>query len=219
MRGFTKATLCSMTLAAFLAGCGSNAEQQQSSGGATGSANRPHEDFQTPPENFEQAQTKAGRTSGADGYDYVHAHLKPSYHGPEGEFIDCTGTWADSSKGMCKGSFLGGSSPFDNVRGETRWERFGSGGNDAVPGPAKSIPAVGDAGIKITQATDSGKSIECFIQDRSRGDCYTDHEQQGKPTGQPGGPLSLNASFPSHGDSYVLLRGFCRRGDELCTPH
>jgi hypothetical protein len=31
----------------------------------------------------------------------------------------------------------------------------------------------------------------------------------------PGGPLYLDAEFPNHGDTYVLLRGFCRKDDPL----
>jgi len=204
-------------LAVCLAGCGGD-QEQPSSGRTTDSAERPREDFQTAPETFEQARTRARRAPGGDDYDFVHAHLSIPGPGPDDPRQSCTGEWASTPKGSCRGNFLGGSPPFNEESGETRWEMFG-GREGEVPREARAIPTVADAGIEVTQATHSNVRIECYIRDRSRGDCYTDASQQGKPTGHPGGPLSLDAEFPSHGDTYVLLRGYCRKGDPRCTPH
>ena len=215
MSRFAKSTLCAAVLAASLAGCGS--AEQPAPDGAPPSADRPRESFQTEgnrsPESFEQASAKTSRTSGADDYTYVHAHLARI------DYMNCTHwDWAVVATGRCPGYFLDGSAPFSGGHGESRWEKFG-GREGSVPRPARSIPAVADAGIKITQATDSGQQIECYISDRGSADCFTDPSQRGNPAGQQGGPLRLDASFPSHGDNYVFVRGYCRKGDKLCTPH
>jgi hypothetical protein len=132
-------------------------------------------------------------------------------------YVDCTGEWAGGGKGSCNGYFLDGSPPFTgHAKGTTQWQDMAT---SALPPRVGAIPSAGERLIKITQATDSGKQINCYIANRSSGVCYTDHDQVGKPTGQPGGPLSLVAQFPTFGQDYVFVRGFCRKGDPLCTPH
>jgi len=165
------------------------------------------------PESYKQAKADSG--SGADDYDYVHAHLYVDTPGPDSGRGGCTADWATDQQGLCTGRFTGGSEPFNNVGGKTRWQRLG--GERAVPRDLRSIPGARDSGILITQETDSGRRIECLIADRSRGDCLTNAEQVGKPANTPGGPLYLDASFGHI--PFVLLRGWCKKGDAHCTPH
>jgi hypothetical protein len=219
--------------AALLVGCGGGDQQQGSPERGNGAVNRPPEGFQGDPanrqegfrtaertgrpEDYEQAKAKAkaDRESGADGYDYVHAHLYVDTPGPDSGRGGCTADWATNQQGFCTGRFTGGSEPFNNVGGETGWQRLGGG--RAVPRDLMSIPGARESGILITQETDSGRRVECLIADRSSGDCVTKADQVGKPANTQGGPLYLDASFGR--SPYVLLRGWCKEGDAHCTPH
>jgi predicted small lipoprotein YifL len=203
-------SLAIVVVAAFIAGCGSSGSSTHppaaNNAASTPAATTSTTGFDTPgapahPPSYQQVQANVHRILRADPtYTYVHAHLEVTNH------FNCN--WAPSGTGQCPGTFLGGSPPFDNVSGRTEWSYFAAG---KVP-----IDPVRDGGIKITQVTGS-KRMSCYIRDRSHGDCYTSSSQAGKPVGQPGGPLSLDAHMSSR-PQYVLLRGFCRTGDGFCMP-
>jgi hypothetical protein len=158
-------------------------------------------------ESYKQAKAEADRTSGTANYEYVHAHFRIGLH--QGCIPP---VWARGAKGFCIGQFKHGSEPFDNTDGETWWEKVGGD----TPRALRVIPGVGKSGIVISQLASNWK-IECLIADRSKGDCYTKASQQGKPPNSVGGPLYLDAEFGRY--RYVLLRGWCEKGDRLCTPH
>ncbi len=200
-------SLATVAVAALIAGCGGSSSSKQPPAAAN-AATSPTTGFDTPgapasPPSYQQALAQARSALRADPkYVYVHAHLQITNH------FNCD--WAPSGTGSCPGRFLDGSDPFKaNVDGNTYWLYFGAG---KVP-----IDPVRDGGIKITQRVLRGKGISCYIRDRSRGDCYTSNSQVGKPTGQEGGPLSLDAHMSSR-PQYVMLHGFCRVGDGICTP-
>ena len=62
--------------------------------------------------------------------------------------------------------------------------------------------------------------VDCYIEDRSHGDCYTDvARQRGKPAGTKGGPLVLDADTAgAFNYGYIFLRGFCQKDDRR-QPH
>jgi hypothetical protein len=58
--------------------------------------------------------------------------------------------------------------------------------------------------------------IECVMpNNRSSDRCYTESaaEQRAAP-GHMGGPLLIKVKHKN-----ILIRGFCRKGNPLCTPH
>lgn len=163
------------------------------------------------------------------GFNYVHSHLDFRDRGCEGEDPH-TFDWAASKTGSCVGTFLAGSPPYlDDAGGVTTWERLGGTTRKAVPSSVRGLTGPNETLIKITNArTDRapfapipGTRLECYITDRSSGDCYTDfREQQGKPAGSQGGPLQItveNGTTRSY--RYAFIRGFCRKGGAMCTPH
>jgi hypothetical protein len=140
------------------------------------------------------------------GYVYLHAHLSNLGSCRGGDF-------GERPQGVCPGTYLAGTPPYDRVAGLSSWEKLGS------------TPEIGGAGIRVTMAVSGGSAygpkpgtrIECFIRDRSRSECYTDRRQDGKPAGSEGGPLALDVHMS--GGRYVFLRGFCQKDDPRCTPH
>lgn len=205
-----RALALAVVLATLVAACGSGDQQQQSSEPATESANRPPEElegqggngqakgFRTPgaparPPSYKEA--KAGRTSTA-GDTYVHAHLDMGWLDhclTNGQQVD----WASNNGGACYGNFKDGSEPFTG--GRAAWSSWGKQSRDSR--------------IRIGMATmfsrddppRSNVGIDCYIANRASSDCYTDN----------GSHLQLTVSS---GD-YLLLRGMCKDGDPMCTPH
>src|SRR5205823_4335605 len=171
---------------------------------ANNSATSPTTGLHTPgaptrPESYQQAQAQARHIIGTDpNYTLVYAELEIRL----GQTSHCD--WAVSPKGSCLGKFRDGTRPFNERVGYSQWEQFGAGG-----GPP-DIPAVRDGGIKITQISQA--RIECYIRNRVSNDCYTTASQEGKPVGEEGGPLHLNASFPARESGYgdILVNGFCQ---------
>jgi hypothetical protein len=93
-----------IVVSALVAGCGNqqqstsqNAGNRPSQGFQGERPNRATASFRTPgapahPESYGQAKAKASRTSGAEGYDYIHAHWESS--------AGCN--WAISQRGGCR---------------------------------------------------------------------------------------------------------------------
>jgi len=61
-----------------------------------------------------------------------------------------------------------------------------------------------------------GTRMECVIESRKSGDCYTNEDaQKGTARGTKGGPLRIDVQA----EDYILLRGFCLKNDRMCQPH
>lgn len=142
------------------------------------------------------------------GYFYVHAHLA------SGVLPDCQSTsppgrqntWAETAAGFCRGSFAGGSAPFDRTDGITFWSPAGGGAIQVK--------------MAVQNGTRLGVGFECVTKNRGSDACYTDSATQGSaPPGQQGGPLKLDVQNDRNGLRYVLLRGFCANSDQRCLPH
>jgi len=151
---------------------------------------------------------------------YVHSHLDWRDRGCEG--VDPrTYDWATSREGQCIGRFLDGSDPYRNdVPGLNIWQRVGDEEASRFLGPGVK------SGYKITQVLRDGGSlrpgtaIQCYISGRASGDCVTDVKQVGKPANSEGGPLQITAEDgDSRSHRFGLIRGWCRKGDPLCTVH
>ncbi len=163
------------------------------------------------------------------GFNYLHSHLDFRNLGCQGDRSSVDNEWAVARTGSCVGTYLQGSPPYiDDRWGISLWERMG-GSSNKIPRAVRGLGGPNESLIKITNAQTGnrpftptpGTAIECYIQSRSSGDCYTDfREQQGKPAGSQGGPLQItveNGTFRS--ERYAFIRGFCRRSDPMCTPH
>ncbi len=151
---------------------------------------------------------------------YVHSHLDWRNRGCEG--VDPrTYDWAGSREGQCLGAFLDGTDPYrDDVPGMQIWQRVGADEASKYLGPGA------DSAFKLTQVLRDGGSlrpgtaIQCYIRSRASGDCVTDVKQVGKPANSEGGPLSIHAEDGvSRSSRFALIRGWCRKGDPLCTVH
>jgi hypothetical protein len=197
-------------LAAFLAACGGDGQQQQSSdrpnpppegfqSGPQGTTKKGGQyNFRTPgapaqPESYKEAKAKAGRDA-EKGDTYVHAHLDM------GLLDHCltnqqTVDWATTRQGACYGNFKDGTYPFTGDRGAwSPWSEESS----------RISISIGTMHLPDDPAA-SEKSIDCYISDRSSGDCYTNS----------GSHLAIKVVS---GD-YILIRGMCRDGDPMCKPH
>ncbi len=163
------------------------------------------------------------------GFNYVHSHLDFRDRGCEGQDPH-TYSWAASRTGSCVGTYLAGSPPYLNeAGGVTTWERLGGSARKPVPSSVRGLAGPNDTLIKVTNARTerepfapiAGTRLECYVTDRSSGDCYTDfNEQRGKPAGSEGGPLVITVENGATRDyRYAFIRGFCRKSDPMCTPH
>jgi len=206
-------------IGALVVGCGDDDQ-----GRPPAKADRPSEHFQneaaktsgSQPPSYQKATAEARSTGQANGYTYVHAHMElhladACLNASRTSNVD----WATGDGGRCTGSYIGGSEPFNNTRGQTEWLRVGTG--TGRPAPRELVELGAGPYIRITDRVGT-KSVACYILDRNQQECYTQGDQKGKPPNSEGGPLQLTASFQGS-SRYVFLRGFCASGDILCTPH
>jgi hypothetical protein len=161
----------------------------------------------SPLPSYAEDKAEADSTGGTADYDYLHAHLEFGVCHGGGDW----GTNPSPQAQSCDGTFLGGSKPFSNYPGRTTW----SSTSDFPTGGQGMKIGLFSGGVGQDQ-----KRVDCFIRNRDQRDCLTRSDQAGQPPNQPGGPLELNVemhSWPS--SSFLLLRGWCLKGDKLCTPN
>jgi hypothetical protein len=160
----------------------------------------------SPVPSYAEDMAEASGTGGTDDYAYIHAHLEfGACHGGD------WGTNPSPQAQSCDGAFIGGSKPFSDYPGRTTWS---STADFPTGGQGMKI------GLFAGGVGQDSKRIDCFVRNRDQRDCLTRSEQAGKTPNQPGGPLELIVelhSWPS--SSFLLLRGWCLKGDGLCTPN
>jgi hypothetical protein len=199
-------------------------------GGGSGDSSSASSD--RPAEKFAQGDGAKGEAAN-DDYNYIHAHL--GTHGFVGELVYCFASplphdksshndvdWAEEGvrTGYCFGEFHAGSSPFDDgLEGDSTWQYLGGGASPlGASAPNEKLIRI-TSYLRDDKRPSSRKGIECFITTRNSNACLTNGDQQGRPPNTQGGPLQIQVQARGNSYVYILIRGWCRNGDERCTPH
>jgi hypothetical protein len=152
----------------------------------------------------------AGASSANGDYTYLHVDLgRPDCFKGTTSVGASKADWVQNGvrEGICSGTFNGSqpSPPFggpDHRDGWSTWQRFG-----------------GEVRITVINTGDEG--IVCYVLHRASDRCYTGSAaEETAPPGHVGGPLLIKVNVnPLGSDDQILVRGYCRKGNTLCTPH